>query len=99
MSLGFNRRFMKHVGMNLRLRKNESFMLSHSSKGRGFANAVRNSVFKPFWGVARFHALSFNHHRLDSDMETLKKLTFQGQYSNKKVVGNDFEVVENYNGN
>jgi len=91
-SLGLRRRNMKHVGINLRLNKKGEPLVTHSSKV-GFTNALRNSIFKPVWGIMTYHLLPFHESRLDANEEMLTKKTIDGIYDDKKIVDDDFNVV------
>ena len=90
-SLGFKRRTMKHVGINLRL-QSKSFRLSHpNTNGFGLFNAVRNSVIKPVWKVLKYHLLPLHEERMEMHKETFQDMHINDLYADEKIFGPGFE--------
>jgi len=87
-SLGLRKRFLKHVGINLRLSK-KSFILAHPNTS-GFVNALRNSMLKPFWSVLKYHGLETHEKRMDIQKETLQKMHLNDLYADEKLVAKEF---------
>jgi len=93
-SLGFRRRYFKHVGINLRLKK-KGFEMIHSSKGRGLKNALKNSILKPLWrGALEFHLLPLHGKRLAQNGNELRGITIDDLYRNETVVGPKFKSAK-----
>jgi len=87
-SLGFRRRLMKHVGVNLRLSGN-SFRLSHPNTN-GFVNALRNSVLKPVWSVLKYHDLETHEDRMNLQKEAFQDMYLNDFYDDEKLMGKKF---------
>lgn len=84
-SLGWRKRFLKHVGINLRL-TGDAYILSHPTTiGFGFVNAVRNSIFKPLWSALTYHGLPLHEERMNMHKEAFQKLTLDDLYADKEL--------------
>mmetsp|Transcript_7298 Transcript_7298/g.10658 ORF Transcript_7298/g.10658 Transcript_7298/m.10658 type:complete len:429 (+) Transcript_7298:160-1446(+) len=93
LSLG-RKRLMKHVGINLRLCKNK-FILSHpNSNGFGVVNAMRNSIFKPWWAIMKYHLLPLHEERMDAHKDTFQSMYINDLYADKKLMGKAFKRDE-----
>lgn len=84
-SLGWRKRFLKHVGINLRL-TSDDYILSHpTTNGFGFVNAMRNSLFKPLWSALYYHGLPLHEERMNMHKEALQKMTLDDLYADKEL--------------
>jgi len=88
-SLGFTRRALKHVGINLRLNGNKSYSIHHSTNG-SFGSAVKNSIFKPVWNALKYHMLPEHYDRLKDNEDDIEKLSIDDLYQDISVVSKDF---------
>lgn len=90
-----DRQALKHVGMNLRL-KDGGFNLLHTSKlegARRLKNAVRNSIFKPFWEFETYHLMPEHIRRMKAAEEELRGMTIDALYKDDAVVDEDFKAA------
>jgi len=87
-SLGWRRRLMKHVGINLRL-ANDSFNINHPNTN-GLRNAFSNSLFKPVWSLLYYHSTKTHGDRMDKQKETLKNMYLNDLYDDEKIMGKEF---------
>jgi len=92
-SLGIKKRTMKHVGINLRLKK-KSYSIIHTTM-TGTWNAVQSSIFKPVWKLLRWHSLSLHDERISSNYEDLSAIMIDDLYKDKAVVSKDFLNAKN----
>ena len=86
-------RLYKHVGINLRLKDN-GYEIMHPA-GLGFrssiSNALKNSIFKPFWrSYGHFHSTSLHIARLEEHKSDLSKMYIGDMYNNPEIVGTKF---------
>ena len=95
MSLGWKKRFMKHVGLNLRLTC-KSFILTHpNTNGCGIMNAVRNAVIKPWCFIPcciprcglKYHLLPLHEDRMEMHRDTLQTMNLEDLYDDEKLFG------------
>jgi len=92
LSWSFLPRLYKHVGINLRLKDN-GYEIMHPA-GLGFrssiSNALKNSMFKPFWRFGLFHSRPLHIQRLKEHKSDLSKMYIDDMYNNPEIVGTKF---------
>jgi len=89
-SLGWKRRVMKHVGINLRL-TNDTYTIVHTTGlGLGVWNAVQNSIFKPVLKALHWHSLKLHEDRMIRNSTDLSAIMIDDLYKDKTVVSEDF---------
>jgi len=82
------RRFMKQVGINVRVSR-WGCRVEHSSRAN-FWTALRNTFFKPIWLLMRWHGLEKHDERIEQYAEQLKGMTVDDIYTNEKYVSKNF---------
>mmetsp|Transcript_19264 Transcript_19264/g.28504 ORF Transcript_19264/g.28504 Transcript_19264/m.28504 type:complete len:438 (+) Transcript_19264:60-1373(+) len=90
------RKMLKHVGLNLRLKKS-GYDLIHTSKLTGFStrlnNMLKNTILKPVWKFMTNHMMPLHVKRMNKNKAELSKVTLDGLYKDDNIVGKDFKVV------
>ncbi len=79
---------MKHTGINLRMNA-EGCRIEHTSRA-DFWTAIRNSMFKPIWGLSTWHLPEFHEKRIDALRGQLEGLKLDELYKDETVVSKDF---------
>ena len=92
-SLGWNKRFMKHVGIHLNL-KETAYEISHPNGRNGFFAALNNSILKPVWDVMTYHMLPITSDRINMHRDDLSKVTIDGIYQDETIMGKNFNREE-----
>ena len=87
LSFGWRKRFLKHVGINLRLYHN-SYLFSHpNTNGFGLVNAIRNSMIKPLWRLMTNHLLPQHEERMEKQKHLLQQKSLEDLYADKSIFG------------
>jgi len=87
-SVGWKKRTMKHVGINLRLNK-KSYSIIHTTM-TGTWNAIQNSIFKPVWNALQWHSLPLHEERMSRSYKDLSAIMMDDLYKDKAVVSKSF---------
>jgi hypothetical protein len=90
LSIGWTRRAMKHVGINLRLSEDTYTIVHTTGLGFGVWNAIQSSVFKPVWNALKYHGLELHQKRMYGNITDLSAIMIDDLYKDKTVVSEDF---------
>jgi len=86
-SLGWRKRLMKHVGINLRLGA-DGYSIMHTSSV-GFSNAFSNSIFK-FGNLLKYHSMLLHDKRMEMNYNDFSSIMIDDLYKNTTIVSEKF---------